>query len=55
MQLVAAITFGLVVWVVLWAVGVKSFDALLVTLAIVLLAGTARILAGYLRSPDPDA
>jgi hypothetical protein len=39
---------GLVVWVVLWAIGVKSFDAFLVPLLLVLLAGTVRILLPFL-------
>jgi hypothetical protein len=39
---------GLVVWVVLWAIGVKSFDAFLIPLVLVLLAGTLRILVPYL-------
>ena len=29
---------GLVVWIVLWAIGVKSFDAFLITLVMILLA-----------------
>jgi hypothetical protein len=36
---------GLVVWIVLWAIGVKSFDAFLVTAVMILIAGTMRILA----------
>jgi hypothetical protein len=39
---------GLVVWIVLWAIGVKSFDAFLITMALVLLAATARLLTPYL-------
>lgn len=48
MGLVVATTAGLVVWVVLWAIGAKSFDAFLLTTAIVVLAATARILAQFL-------
>ncbi len=46
---------GLVVWIVLWAIDVKSFDAFLITLAMVLVAATARIISPYLpgnRSED---
>jgi hypothetical protein len=39
---------GLVVWIVLWAIGVKSFDAFLIPLGLILLAGTLRILVPYL-------
>jgi hypothetical protein len=52
MGLLLATVLGLVVWVVLWAVGVKSFDAWLLGLAIVLVAATARIVARYLPSRE---
>ena len=39
---------GLVVWIVLWAIDVKSFDAFLITLAMILVAATARIFSPYL-------
>jgi hypothetical protein len=39
---------GLVVWIVLWAIDVKSFDAFLITLAMVLVAATARIISPFL-------
>jgi hypothetical protein len=39
---------GLVVWVVLWAIGVKSFDAFLITMLMVLIAATARVFAPFL-------
>jgi uncharacterized integral membrane protein len=45
---VVAITAGLVLWIVLWSIGVKAFDAFLVTMLIALLAGTARIITPYL-------
>lgn len=48
MGLVIAITSGLVVWIVLWSIGVKAFDAFLVTMLIALLAATTRILSSYL-------
>jgi hypothetical protein len=48
MGLVVATTIGLVAWIVLWAIGVKAFDAFLVTIAVVLLAAVARILAPFL-------
>jgi len=39
---------GFVIWVVLWAIGVTSFDALMIFLAIVLLAVCWRAIAPYL-------
>ena len=44
---------GLVVWIVLWAIGVKSFDAFLITFVLVLLAGTARLALPYLPGGTP--
>jgi hypothetical protein len=48
MGLVVATTFGLVVWLVLWALGVKAIDAFLITILVVLLDVTVRIIAPYL-------
>jgi hypothetical protein len=48
MGLVLAATAGLVVWIVLWALGSKGFDAFMLAAAIVLVGATLRILAGYL-------
>jgi len=48
MGLVVAATFGLMVWIVLWALGIKAFDAFLITVLVVLVGATARILAPYL-------
>jgi hypothetical protein len=41
---------------VLWAIGVKSFDAFLATLGLIILAATARMLMPSLpgNRPDPD-
>jgi hypothetical protein len=48
MGLTAAATAGLVVWIVLWALGVKSIDAFMVTVVIVVVAVTVRMLTPYL-------
>jgi hypothetical protein len=48
---------GLVVWIVLWAVGVKSFDAFLITIAMILVAATVRVFSPYLpgnRGDEPE-
>jgi hypothetical protein len=41
-------TFALVVWIVLWALGAKSFDAFMLTVTIVLIGATIEILKKYL-------
>ena len=48
MGVILATTFGLIIWLVLWAVGVKAFDAFMITVLIALVAATARMLAPYL-------
>ena len=48
MGLIVATTFGLVVWLVLWALGVKAIDSFLITVLVALLAATVRMLAPYL-------
>ena len=49
MQVIVALTVGLVVWIVLWALGVKSFDAFLITILLVVSAATARIAEPFVR------
>jgi hypothetical protein len=48
MGLVVATTFGLVIWIVMWALGVKAFDAFMITVLIMLIGVTVRMLAPYL-------
>ena len=48
MGLVVATTFGLVVWLVLWALGIKAIDSFIITVVVVLLGATARMLTPYL-------
>ena len=48
MGFVVATTFGLVVWLVLWALGIKAIDSFIITILVVLLGATARMLAPYL-------
>ncbi len=47
MGVVTAIVFGLLLWIVGWALGLKSFDVFLVTIVIALLAVTLRMLSPY--------
>jgi hypothetical protein len=48
MGLVLTLTTGLVVWVVLWALGAKGFDAFMLAALIILIGACVKILSGYL-------
>jgi hypothetical protein len=48
MGLVVTVTAGLILWIVLWALGSKGFDAFLLTALIILLGAAGRILSRYL-------
>lgn len=48
MGLVLTVTAGLVVWIVLWALGAKGFDAFMVATLIIVIGATVKILSGYL-------
>ena len=56
MGLILTTITGLCVWIVLWAMNVKSFDAFLLTLGMIILAITARMIVPSLPGsrPDPD-
>ena len=45
---------GLVVWIVLWSIGVKSFDAFMVTVAMIVVAATVRVFAPALPGDRGD-
>jgi len=48
MGLVLTATAGLIVWIVLWALGTKGFDAFMLAAAIILVGASLRILSSYL-------
>jgi hypothetical protein len=48
MGLILTVTAGLVVWIVLWALGTTGFDAFLLAMAILLAGAALKILSGYL-------
>lgn len=48
MGLYLSLIAGLVVWIVLWALGIKSFDAFLITILIVVVAASVRIFSVFL-------
>ena len=54
MGILFALIFGLVIWVVGWALDLKSFDVFLLTLLIVLIAAGARIVSPYLPGNRGD-
>jgi hypothetical protein len=47
MALALVTTFAACLWVVLWAVGIKGSDAVMLSLVIVLLAATVKSLARF--------
>jgi hypothetical protein len=44
MGFVLTVAAGLVAWIVLWSLGAKGFDAFMVTIVVILVGATARIL-----------
>jgi hypothetical protein len=44
-----ALTVGLVLWIVGWALGIKPFDAFMVTALLVVTAAAIRIAQPYIR------
>jgi hypothetical protein len=48
MALALTTTFAFCLWIVLWAVGIKGFDGILVALLIVLLGATLRAAMRFL-------
>lgn len=48
MALAIATTVALCLWIVLWALGISSFDGLMLSVGIVLVVGTLRSLGQYL-------
>ena len=48
MGLLLTLIAGLVVWIVLWALGSKGFDAFMITIVIIVVGATMHIIAPYL-------
>ncbi len=48
MGLILTVTAGLIIWIVLWALGAKGFDAFMLAAVIILVGASLKILAGYL-------
>jgi flagellar biosynthesis protein FliQ len=49
MKILVALTTGLVIWIVLWALGAKALDAFLFTPALVLIAVVAVLTEPWIR------
>jgi hypothetical protein len=48
MGLVLATTAGLVIWLVLWSLGIKAIDGFMITVVIALVAATVHMVLPYL-------
>ncbi|HLL92386.1 MAG TPA: hypothetical protein VK252_05545 [Solirubrobacteraceae bacterium] len=48
MGLVLTVTAGLVIWIVLWALGTKGLDGFLLASVIIVLGASVKILSRYL-------
>jgi hypothetical protein len=48
MGLILTLTAGLIVWIVLWALGAKGWDAFMLATLIIVVGATLKIVAGYL-------
>ena len=48
MGFILTAVLGFVVWIVLWSINVKSFDAFMITVLILVIGATARILMPFL-------
>jgi hypothetical protein len=54
MGLVLTATAGLIIWIVLWALGAKGFDSFMLATLIIAIGGSLKILAGYLPGRRGD-
>ena len=60
MLLVITGALSAALWVLLWGIGLKAFDALMISLLIMVIAGAAYMILQFLpghrsrREPDPD-
>ena len=50
MGFIITVTAGLIAWIVLWAIGVKGFDAFMLATVIILVGASLKLLSGYLPS-----
>jgi hypothetical protein len=55
MGLVLTVTAGLIIWIVLWALGAKGFDSFMLATVIILVGASLKIIAGYLPGRHGDS
>ena len=48
MGVILTLIAGLVVWIVLWALGARAFDAVLITATMLVVAAAVRVIVPYL-------
>ena len=48
MGLLLTLIAGLVIWVVLWALGAKAFDSFMITVVMLVIAAAVHLVAPYL-------
>ena len=49
MSVLVTFTVGLVIWLVMWSLGVKAFDAFMITILLTLIAATLRIVMPFVN------
>ena len=54
MGTVFVVTAALILWIVLWSLDVKGFDAFMLSTVIILLAATARMIVPFLPGRGDD-
>jgi hypothetical protein len=52
--LVLTVTAGLIIWIVLWALGAKGFDSFMLATLIIVVGASLKIIAGYLPGRHGD-
>ena len=55
MGLVLTVTGGLIIWIVLWALGAKGFDSFMLATLVIVVGATLKILSGYLPGHRGDS
>jgi hypothetical protein len=53
MGLVLTATAGLIIWIVLWALGAKGFDSFMLATLVIVVGASMKIVAGYLPGRRP--
>jgi hypothetical protein len=54
MGVIITATAGLIIWIILWAQGIKAFDGFLIVIVMLLLAVVTRAALGLLPSARED-